>query len=216
MACAGLQSNPRGLEQGRSASHHHGMLTDLIPPEDLRGKLLIAMPGLGDPRFDHTVILICAHSADGAMGLIVNKTLGDVSFADLLNQVGIDAGPRPTDRPVHYGGPVEQGRGFVLQSAEKSDGDGTVAVTDTITLSATLDILESVAHGSGPKRALVALGYAGWAPGQLEQELQANGWLVGDAADALVFGEDQAQKWQSAIRALGIDPVMLSASGGRA
>ncbi len=183
---------------------------------DLTGKLLIAMPSMGDPRFARAVVFMCAHSPEGAMGLIVNRRAEDISFADLLDQLSI---PRDADGPmprVHLGGPVESGRGFVLHSGDFQSSGSTLAVDDTFAMTATLDILESIAQGRGPARSLLALGYAGWGPGQIESELQQNAWLVGDADPALVFGDDIAGKWSAALAVLGIDPVVLSGAGGRA
>lgn len=216
MTLQAMGYKPQGLEVRRGRAHPLGMIPDFIPPKDLRGRVLIAMPGLGDPRFERSVIFICAHSADGAMGLVLNRILGDVRFADLIAQIGLEPDATPPDLPVHFGGPVEPGRGFVLHSADYASDTGTMAVTETIGMSATIDVLAAIAAGTGPRAALVALGYAGWGPGQLEAEVQDNGWLIGDCCDELVFGADHGLKWQTAIRSLGIDPVMLSASGGRA
>ncbi|MCP5089247.1 MAG: YqgE/AlgH family protein [Rhodobacteraceae bacterium] len=182
----------------------------------LDGKLLIAMPSMGDPRFEKSVIYLCAHSDDGAMGLIVNKPAADLKFVDLLKQLEIKA-----DRPiegvdVHYGGPVEYGRGFVLHSRDYASPDSTLEVNDEFGMTATLDILEDISHGDGPDSCLLALGYAGWGPGQLEDEIRANGWLTCDADQALVFSENHENKWQAALEVLGIDPRMLSAAGGSA
>ncbi|MCP5072372.1 MAG: YqgE/AlgH family protein [Rhodobacteraceae bacterium] len=182
----------------------------------LDGKLLIAMPSMGDPRFEKSVIYLCAHSGDGAMGLIVNKPAEDLKFEDLLKQLEIKA-----DRPiegvdVHYGGPVEYGRGFVLHSRDYTSPESTLEVNDEFGMTATLDILEDISHGDGPDACLLALGYAGWGPGQLEDEIRANGWLTCDADQALVFSEDHGGKWQAALEVLGIDPRMLSAAGGTA
>ncbi len=182
----------------------------------LDGKLLIAMPSMGDPRFEKSVIYLCAHSGDGAMGLIVNKPAEDLRFEDLLKQLEIKA-----DRPiegvdVHYGGPVEYGRGFVLHSRDYTSPESTLEVNDEFGMTATLDILEDISHGDGPDACLLALGYAGWGPGQLEDEIRANGWLTCDADQALVFSEDHGGKWQAALGVLGIDPRMLSAAGGTA
>lgn len=183
---------------------------------DLDGKLLIAMPGMGDPRFEKAVILMCAHSDEGAMGLIVNKPTTDLSFASLLEQLSIPRAPAGRDIRVHFGGPVERGRGFVLHSADYEGGPATMQIAGRFGMTATLDILEALAQGGGPSQALLALGYAGWGPGQLESEIRANGWLVGDAPDSLVFSRDDAGKWAGALKGLGIDPLTLSASAGRA
>lgn len=182
---------------------------------DLTGKLLIAMPGMGDPRFDKSVILLCAYGEDGGMGLIVNKPAPEIDLNDLFEQLSIES-PEPIDARVFFGGPVENSRGFVLHSAEYRQDDTTLDVGGQFGMTATLDILRAMAGGQGPERALVALGYAGWGPGQLEEEIVENGWLVADATPDLVFGPDHAGKWLAAIAALGIDPIMLSDTGGRA
>lgn len=183
---------------------------------DLDGKLLIAMPGMGDPRFEKAVILMCAHSDEGAMGLIVNKPTTDLSFASLLEQLSIPRAPAGRDIRVHFGGPVERGRGFVLHSSDYAGGPATMQIGGRFGMTATLDILEALAQGGGPSQALLALGYAGWGPGQLESEIRANGWLVADAQGSLVFSRDDAGKWAGALKGLGIDPLTLSAAAGRA
>ena len=181
----------------------------------LTGQLLIAMPGMSDPRFARSVIYVCAHSAEGAMGLVINRELGSLSFSDLLEQLGVEQDAAAQPVPVHFGGPVETGRGFVLHSSDYRQ-DGTVMVDDDLALTATIDILRAMAQGSGPRRRLLALGYAGWAPGQLEAEIQANGWLAVKADADLVFDRNLDTKWTRALGKLGIDAVMLSAEGGRA
>ncbi|MEM9851947.1 MAG: YqgE/AlgH family protein [Pseudomonadota bacterium] len=185
-------------------------------PDGLEGKLLVAMPSMGDPRFAHSVIYMCAHSAEGAMGLIVNKPAPELKFAELLESLGITA-ERPIDGvEVHYGGPVEHGRGFVLHSRDYASGEGTLEVDDHFGMTATLDILEDICLGMGPRAALLALGYAGWGPGQLEGEIRENGWLVCDADEGLVFSADHRGKWNAALERIGVDPRMLSGGGGRA
>lgn len=187
------------------------------PQDGLSGKLLIAMPSMGDPRFEHSVVYMCAHSEDGAMGLIVNKPAPDLKFGDLLQQLKIS--PPPEDAPevqVHYGGPVEGGRGFVLHTGDYTGNSSTLQVDDQFGMTATLDVLEDLSNGTGPSQCFLALGYAGWGPGQLEDELQRNGWLTCDAAPEIVFDAEADQKWQMALATLGIDPLMLSATGGRA
>lgn len=184
--------------------------------QDLTGKLLIAMPGMTDPRFDRSVVFLCEHSEDGAMGLIVNKVAGDVDVDKLLEQLDISR-TADTDPPdLHIGGPVETGRGFVLHSPDYKTESATLDVTAEIALTATLDILHDIAAGKGPRQALLALGYAGWGAGQLERELQANGWLTCDSSAALVFDADPAAKWATALGTLGVDPLTLSATAGRA
>lgn len=183
---------------------------------DLSGKLLIAMPGMGDPRFDRSVVFLCAHSEDGAMGLIVNKPTTDLSFAALLRQLKIPLADRSRDIRVHFGGPVEHGRGFVLHTADYGGSETTLQVDDRFGMTATLDILEAIAQGQGPAESLLALGYAGWGPGQLESEIAQNGWLTADASVDLVFDANDGRKWGRALAVLGIDPLTLSAAAGRA
>lgn len=183
---------------------------------DLTGKLLIAMPGMGDPRFEHSVVLVCAHSPQGAMGLIVNKpALPGVSWAEMIEQLGLSGSGAGV--AVQFGGPVEIGRGFVLHSPDwPQDGAPAPIVAPGLALTTTRDILEDIAAGNGPTRAILALGYAGWGEGQLEAEIAANAWLTADADADLVLGVANLRKWQATLRAIGIDPLMLSAAAGRA
>ncbi|MEY4698254.1 MAG: hypothetical protein RIT14_2682, partial [Pseudomonadota bacterium] len=154
----------------------------MVAATDLDGKLLVAMPGMGDPRFEKAVILICAHSPEGAMGLIINKPALDLSFAGLLEQLGIPRAAAGRDIRVMFGGPVERGRGFVLHSVDYPGGPATMRIGADYGMTATLDILEALAQGEGPAQAVLALGYAGWGPGQLEAEIRQNGWLITEAA----------------------------------
>jgi len=195
---------------------HLGVVTDTQTMTDLTGQLLIAMPGMSDPRFEHSLIYLCAHSDDGAMGLIVNKPSADVSFGNLVDQLSIDSPEDVSDKRVHFGGPVELGRGFVLHSPDFRSEMTTLNVDDGFAMTGTLDVLENIALGTGPKQHLVMLGYAGWGPGQLESEIAANGWLTCDASPDLVFQADDAAKWEGALGSLGITPLALSAEGGRA
>ena len=165
---------------------------------DLTGKLLIAMPGIGDPRFDKTVIYLCAHSEDGAMGLVVNREFDDLTFPDLLEQLNIEPAPHLAPIMVQFGGPVESGRGFVLHTQDYMH-DGSLAVDDTIALTATVDILRAIAEGDGPEQRLLALGYAGWGPGQLEGEVRRGDWLIIDVDPEIIFGPNPAAKWRRAI-----------------
>lgn len=183
---------------------------------DLNGKLLIAMPGMGDPRFANSVVFMCSHSDDGAMGLIVNKPTPDLVLDDLLEQLGISKGSGARDIRVHFGGPVEHGRGFVLHSGDYASEATTLEIDDRFGMTATQDILEALAQGTGPDTAILMLGYAGWEPGQLEDEIAENGWLVTDASPEIVFGADSDGKWKAALKTLGVDPLLLSASAGRA
>jgi len=183
---------------------------------DFSGKLLIAMPGMGDMRFDRAVIFLCAHSSDGAMGLIINKPSQDLSFRDLVEQLSIKTGETEVAAPIHFGGPVDHGRGFVLHTSDYSTQDTTMVVKGGFGMTATLDILKDIALGGGPKSSIMALGYAGWGPNQLEGEIQQNGWLLCDATPEIVFDVPSAAKWEASLRTLGVDPVTLSASAGHA
>ncbi|APX22097.1 UPF0301 protein [Salipiger profundus] len=183
---------------------------------DLTGKLLIAMPGMGDPRFEHSVVYMCAHSDEGAMGLIINKPSGDVTMAALLDQLSITAEPGLDLKHVHFGGPVEMGRGFVLHSPDYMSGLTTLQVDPRFSMTGTLDVLETIARGEGPAHWLAMLGYAGWGPGQLEAELTQNGWLVCDATPDLVFETPDLGKWEAALNSMGIPAHLLSAEGGSA
>ncbi|ABD09185.1 Protein of unknown function DUF179 [Rhodopseudomonas palustris HaA2] len=189
----------------------------------LDGQLLIAMPVMEDERFARSVIYICAHSSEGAMGIIVNRPAGSIDFPELLVQLDIVEKPEQIKLPDHAesmkvlrGGPVETGRGFVLHSSDFFIKDATLPIDDGISLTATVDILRAIASGAGPKHAILALGYAGWAPGQLETEIQDNGWLHCDADADLVFGNDIEEKYDRALHKLGIEPGMLSAEAGHA
>lgn len=182
---------------------------------DLTGQLLIAMPGMGDPRFAGAVVFLCDHSEDGAMGLIINKPVSELSFAQMIGQLGIEA-IQPPRVPILFGGPVETGRGFVLHSDDYDEDGNTLQVVGGFGMTATLDVLEDLAHGDGPEKSVMALGYAGWAPGQLEAEIQQNGWLTCDADPEIVFGRDMDGKWEAALAKLGVSPLMLSAEAGRA
>lgn len=184
---------------------------------DLTGKLLIAMPGMADPRFEHSVVYLCSYGDDGAMGLIVNKPAVDVDFSELLEQLDIKPDPPENGRrPVHFGGPVEMSRGFVLHSSEYDSRLHSMRVLDGFSMTATLDILEDIAVGSGPEQALMMLGYAGWGPGQLEAEISANGWLTAEATPELVYDCADHEKWEAALKTLGVDALTLSASAGHA
>lgn len=182
----------------------------------LDGKLLIAMPGMGDPRFEKAVIFMCAHSEDGALGLIINKPAPDLEFGALLEQLDLKVGPPRRDIRVHLGGPVEHGRGFVLHSGDYTSENSTLQVSKRFGMTATLDVLEGLARGDGPGSALLALGYSGWGPGQLESEILANGWLTCDATPEIVFSDDDEAKWSAALSSMGVDARMLSSEAGRA
>lgn len=188
------------------------------PSSNLTGKLLIAMPGMMDPRFERSVILVCTHSPDGAMGLIVNRPMPELDFGHLLQQLGIEDEGDARDIPVGFGGPVEPGRGFVLHRSRQGDADaeGTLCIGDDLAMTTTRDILEDFARGAGPQPALLALGYAGWGPGQLDDEILDNGWLTADRGDEILFGAEHDAKWVKAMRGLGIDPMALSSAAGHA
>src|SRR5579871_2622519 len=177
----------------------------------LDGQMLIAMPSMRDERFSRSVIYVCAHSSEGAMGIIINQVAANVNFPDLLVQLEVIPAADVIQLPqraggvkVLKGGPVETGRGFVLHSADFFIENSTLPIDDGICLTATLDILKAIARGQGPESAMLALGYAGWAPGQLESEIQANGWLNCDADPELVFGTRAELKYESALRKIGI------------
>jgi len=179
----------------------------------LDGQILIAMPGMQDPRFFRSLVYLCAHSEDGAMGLIVNKCAEDLVWDDLFSKLDIEVTADVGPRPVHYGGPVETGRGFVLHSADYHTENATLSVDDEVSMTATVDILQALAIGQGPGQAIVTLGYAGWAPGQLESEIQRNGWLLCAPDSELLFGEDNNAKWDRALAKIGVDPALLGAGG---
>lgn len=185
------------------------------PDGYLVGQLLIAMPNMQDERFQRSVIYVCAHSEEGAMGIVLNRLLPDMSFMELLHELDIAGSFAPPNLPIHVGGPVETSRGFVLHSAEY-ERDSTVNVDDDISLTASLEIVRDIAVGRGPKRSLMALGYSGWGPGQLDEEIQANGWLSAPATAELVFGTPLEEQWERAVASVGATPGMLSGTAGRA
>ena len=179
----------------------------------LQHHLLVAMPQLADGFFNRSVIYVCAHSAEGAMGIVINQPMPDIAFSELLEQLHL---PQSAAAPtVHFGGPVETGRGFVLHSTDFCRED-TVRLTEDLSLTGTIDILRAISEGRGPSRAIFALGYAGWGPGQLEAELQANSWLTVPADDDLIFDPDLPHKWALALDRLGVSPLALSLHGGTA
>jgi len=189
----------------------------------LDGQFLIAMPGMQDTRFARSVVYLCAHSSDGAMGIMINQPAPQITFRDLLVQ--LDIIPEGTEirlpgtagrMQVHRGGPVETGRGFVLHSADYFIENSTLPIDEHVCLTATLEILKAIAVGTGPQNAMLALGYAGWAPGQLETEIQSNGWLHCPATPELIFDSDLDAKYARALGMIGIDPVRLSAEAGHA
>ena len=181
----------------------------------LTGQLLIAMPAMEDPRFSHSVIFVCAHSRDGAMGLVVNRPLARPDFDQLLRQLEI--APVPPARRIRLceGGPVDNGRGFVLHTADWT-GEGSMDVDGNLALTASLDVLKVIAAGGGPREGLLALGYAGWGPGQLDAEIQQNAWLSAPADEDLLFDAGHDTKWRRALAKLKIDPLLLSGTAGHA
>jgi len=182
----------------------------------LLGKLLIALPGMPDKRFEKSVIFMCAHSDQGAMGLIVNKPFEGLSFRELVERLDVRVTANTPDQPILFGGPVGTGQGFVLHSSEFENGEATMPVTSEISLTATIDILRAIAEGRGPQKALFALGYAGWGPGQIEDELLSNGWIHCEAQKAILFDLGCDDKWRAALATLGADISGLSAEAGRA
>ncbi|MBV9044336.1 MAG: YqgE/AlgH family protein [Alphaproteobacteria bacterium] len=181
----------------------------------LHGKLLIAMPGMTDSRFERSVIFMCSHNEQGALGLIVNKPLG-LPFRELMNQMNITTTSSTSKRPVLFGGPVDTDRGYVLHGSERSNRASTLTITPDVFLTPTVDILRAIAEGRGPERWLMALGYAGWGPGQVESEIAANGWIHCDADIELVFGREMESKWARAFAKLGAGLSGLSWQTGRA
>jgi putative transcriptional regulator len=214
-----IRRKPAGSAAGKAA----GKSGNSSRQSYLDGQLLIAMPVMGDPRFERSVIYMCAHSADGAMGIMVNRPAGSIDFPDLLVQLNIINRDDQIKLPdtaesmkVLRGGPVDTGRGFVLHSSDFFLANATLPIDDTICLTATVDILKAIAKGSGPKHAILALGYAGWGPGQLETEIQGNGWLHCAADPDLIFGTDVDEKYARALAKIGIDLGMLSNEAGHA
>src|SRR6185503_4189851 len=181
----------------------------------LTGHLLIAMPAMADPRFAQSVIYLCAHTAEGAMGLVLNRPLQRPSFDDLLRQ--LEVAPVPPARRIRLcqGGPMDNGRGFVLHTSDWT-GEGSLRVNDGLALTASLDVLKAIAEGGGPREGFLALGYAGWGPGQLDAEMQQNAWLSVPADETIVFDGDHDTKWRRALGTLNIDPLLLSDAAGHA
>ncbi len=185
--------------------------------DKLDGQLLIAMPGMNDPRFKKTVIFICSHSNEGAMGIVINRPHKDLKFSELLSQLNIEPDAQPPRKiEVLSGGPVEQGRGFVLHSKDYFTEGATLKVDPGLSLTATTDVLRALAKGEGPSKAIFALGYAGWGAGQLEQELIDNAWITCDSDADLIFDQNHIGKYSAALNKLGIDPRLLSSEAGHA
>lgn len=183
-------------------------------PRFFSGQLLLALPGMADPRFERAVIAMCAHDEAGALGIGVGATVANIGFHALLEQLDIAPGEAP-NAPVHFGGPVEPQRGFVLHSLDWG-GEGSVHVGDKWALTGTLDILKAIAEGRGPTRWLSALGYAGWSPGQLDEEMTRHGWFTAEGDTAILFDTDVADRWSEGYRQAGIDPSLLAPDAGHA
>ena len=183
--------------------------------QSLTGKLLIAMPMMSDPRFHRSVIYICTHSEEGAMGIVINRLFESLRFKDLLEQLKIPIQSNTENIRIHYGGPIESSRGFVLHSSDFCR-NGTLEMENNISLTLTSDVLEAIASGNGPKESLLALGYAGWGPGQLDEEIQINGWLYTSPDPSLLFDQDLNSKWERSLTKIGIDARYLSLEQGRA
>ena len=183
-------------------------------PLFLTGQFLLAMPGIGDPRFEHAVIAMCAHDEEGALGIGIGETIDGLGLHELLKQFDIEPGMAP-DVAVHFGGPVEPRRGFVVHSTDWS-GQDTIDVAGRWALSGTIDVLRAIAEGNGPSRWLVALGYAGWGEGQLDQELTRHGWFNTPAHTGLLYDVEADDRWAKGFATAGIDPRMLASSTGTA
>jgi putative transcriptional regulator len=207
------------MEQGEETSRRAKLRQAAASKEAetglLTGQLLIAMPAMNTPHFSQAVIYLCAHTPEGAMGIVLNRPLATPSFDDLLEQ--LDVAPVPPVRRIELcrGGPVDNARGFVLHTADWT-GDGSLVVDDRVALTASLDVLKAIADGGGPKRGFLALGYAGWGPGQLDQEMQNNAWLSAPASVDLMFDSEHGTKWRRAMAILKVDPILLSDTAGHA
>jgi putative transcriptional regulator len=189
----------------------------MSPDLSLTGRMLVAMPGIGDPRFEKAVILVCAHGEDHAMGIAVNRPVGELTTPDLLERLGVHADIHTPRDLVLFGGPVEVERGFVVHTADFASPPATLAIAGDLALTATREVLEAMADlQRAPRHSLLALGYAGWGAGQLDYELAQNAWLTCDPDETLLFGQDHEAKWTMALAKLGIEPHRLSGEAGRA
>ncbi len=228
-----LASHRKNVAQGFIPARESDSVDDMTddaaettgPDEEgfLSGQLLVAMPGASDSQFERSVVYVCAHSSDGAMGIVINRPAEHLSFVDLLQQLelipeekAISVPPNLQYMSVFVGGPVETGRGFVLHSADYFSADSTMAIDGSVCLTATIDILRAIAEGAGPNKSLLALGYAGWAPGQLESEIQANGWLTCPGDAELVFDPRIDEKYTLVLAKMGVDPSFLVTQAGNA
>jgi len=183
--------------------------------KNLADHFLIAMPGLQDPNFDHTVTYVCEHSEQGTMGIVVNRPM-KLQLGDMLEQLEIrPTAPGAAELPVYLGGPVQTDRGFVLHGDDRM-WDSTMRITPQVSVTTSKDILEAIAHGEGPEHSLIALGYAGWASGQLDAEMGANAWLSGPADGDILFRLPARDRWLAAARLLGVDMNLLSGEAGHA
>ena len=183
----------------------------------LAGKLIIAMPTMSDPRFKRSVVCICAHNEDGAIGIIINKIIESLSFSKIIKQLKLNKNMTKNDYKDHiyFGGPVETERGFILHSADYSSENST-SINSEISMTASTEILQALIDGNGPNKSIVALGYAGWGPGQLDTEIQSNAWLSVESDLELVFSAKTAEKWDMALEKIGVNPALLSTEAGRA
>ena len=183
-------------------------------PAYLSGQLLLALPGIGDPRFERAAIAMCAHDENGALGIGIGEIVDGIGFHTLLEQFGIEPG-QAEDRPIHLGGPVEPRRGFVLHSADWG-GQDSIDVAGKWTLSGNVDVLRAIAEGRGPTRWIAALGYAGWSAGQLDAEMTRHGWFATPADDAILFDLPAPERWEQAYASAGVDASLLSPVSGQA
>lgn len=184
--------------------------------DSLTGRALIAMPGIGDSRFERAVVYICAHNADHAFGLLLNRPVDGLTASHLLQKLGVNSEIEVPPDPVLYGGPVERERGFVLHTADYVNLESSVRIGRDVALTATRDVLEAMASDHRPRHAFLALGYSGWGAGQLEQELMENVWLVCEPDETLLFGQDFDHKWSMALSSLGVSAHQLSGAAGMA
>lgn len=185
------------------------------PPGYLEGQLLVATPAIIDSCFARSVVYVCAHNSTGAMGLVINHTIENVSYGDILKQLSIPSAGAKRKMPVYFGGPVEAARGFVLHSADYAQEE-TIHMPNGISLTSNLQILRDIASGQGPQKNILALGYSGWSPGQLEAEIESNSWINVPASEKILFETDDSAKWQAAAQVLGVDMFKLTGPAGHA
>jgi putative transcriptional regulator len=191
-------------------------MSETSESDSLTAKFLIAMPGMQDPRFAHALVLMCEHSPKGAMGLIINKPIPALSVSEVLKPMGLGPDCGALSHTPYFGGPVESGRGFVLHSPDYQASAGTHAIHDFAAMTTTPEILVDLSQNKGPEKAILALGYSGWGPGQIEAEILQNGWLTVDALPRIIFDMPDEKKWEAALGLLGISPLHLSSTAGRA